>query len=229
MEFILPPLFNNDTAGFAVVHEGDRRVEVTFESSYLTQPVVNATVSFEDGDNVTDTEAEAFFNAGIQSLVVNKSQNGFTILLNKNAPRDIRFSWNAFAVKDAKVYESVVEGLTFTPPESPENPENNTEPNPQPDVNSGSGTDAETNSGDELSDPETPPEGEGETPADGVTDGIPEDTTVTPPADEEVSETPDVNIAPEPEPVVDDSAPEENAPVENGASEPDTNLTPPAN
>ncbi len=55
-----------------------------------------------------------------QYFVVNKSQNGFTIILNKNAPRNIRFSWSALAVRDAKVYESVMEGLVFSPVVTPD-------------------------------------------------------------------------------------------------------------
>jgi hypothetical protein len=118
-EFTLPPLFNSDTGGFAVIKQGDRRVAVTFENPYIAEPVINATMSFETSDNISDADAQALFDAGIQSIVVNKSQNGFTILINKNAPRDLRFSWSAFAIKNAKVYESVFEGLTFTPASAP--------------------------------------------------------------------------------------------------------------
>ncbi len=116
VEFTVPPLFNSDTAGFAVIKSGDRRVQVTFDNPYIAQPVVNATLSFESNDNITDSDADALFASGVQSLVVNKSQTGFTILLSKNAPRDLRFSWNALAVRDAKIYESIFEGLTFTAP-----------------------------------------------------------------------------------------------------------------
>ena len=131
-EFTLPPLFNKDTGGFAVIKEGDRRVEVTFEHPYITQPVVNTTMTFETDDNITDEEAEALFNDNVKSVVVNKSQAGFTILLNKNASRDLRFSWSALAIKDAKIYESVLEGLVINPPEPEPTPDPTPEPTPDP-------------------------------------------------------------------------------------------------
>ena len=113
VEFSVPPLFNKDTAGFALMKQGSNKVEITFENPYVAQPVVSANITFEDGDNLTDAQADEFFNQNIQILTTNKTQNGFTIRLNKNAPRDIRLSWTAFAVKDAKVFESVMDGLVI--------------------------------------------------------------------------------------------------------------------
>jgi F5/8 type C domain len=146
VEFALPPLFNSDTAGFALIKAGDKRVSVTFDNAYITTPVVNASITFDNIDSLTDEQAEALFNQNVQYFVVNKSQNGFTIILNKNAPRNIRFSWSALSVKDAKVYESVVEGLTFSPAPptvdaTPTNPTTPTDPTiptetPQPPIDS---------------------------------------------------------------------------------------------
>lgn len=131
VEFTVPPLFNKDTAGFAVIKQGSNKVDIVFESPYIAQPVVNTGISFEDSDNMTDAEIQTFFGENIQSLVTNKTQNGFTILINKNAPRDVRFSWTAFAVKDAKIFESVIPGLVIEPnPPSP--PESNPTPTPTP-------------------------------------------------------------------------------------------------
>ncbi len=65
---------------------------------------------------MTDALAGNIFENKVQSMVVDSDQNGFTILIDKNAPRDLRYSWNAFAVKDAKVFESVIEGLFIEMP-----------------------------------------------------------------------------------------------------------------
>lgn len=144
-EFTMPPLFNSDTAGFAMIKSGDRRVEVSFDNSYAVEPVVNATISFESGDNIDDGVANTFFDTNTQWIIVDKSQDGFTILLNKPAERDIRFSWIALAVKNPKLFESLFEGLiinvpdpTPTPTPTPDptptpNPEVITDPTPEPD------------------------------------------------------------------------------------------------
>jgi hypothetical protein len=134
-EFTIPPIFANDTAGFALIKEGDKRVRVEFTNEYITTPVVSADVAFETGDAIDDAIATELFNAGVQSIVVEKDTTGFTILLNKNAPRDIRFSWSALAVRDPKVFESVFEGLTIDSvptPNSTPTPEPTPEPEPQP-------------------------------------------------------------------------------------------------
>lgn len=122
-EFILPPIFNKDTAGFAIVREGDRRVEILFEQPYLATPVVTVNMTFEATDNIDDEAATALFMEDVRSVVVNKDQSGFTILLNKTAPRNIRFSWVALGVKDASVIESVLEGLEIELPKEDETPQ----------------------------------------------------------------------------------------------------------
>ena len=113
VEFTVPPIFNADTAGFAIIREGANKVEVVFDNAYVATPVVNATMTYEEEDNIDEETAQEIFEANIQSIVVNKSTGGFTILLNQNAPRDIRFSWSALAVKDAKVFEGIIPGLTI--------------------------------------------------------------------------------------------------------------------
>ena len=117
--FNTPPVFNQDTAGFAVIKTGARKVEVVFTNPYIAEPIVNATVAFEEGDNMTDAEVDKFFADDVKSLIINKSQNGFTIIINKNATRDIRFSWTALQVKDVKLFESVIPGLTIDPISDP--------------------------------------------------------------------------------------------------------------
>ena len=120
-EFSVPPLFNSDTAGFAVIKAGGDKVEVVFDRAYISSPVVSATISFEDTTDsiMTDQEASTFFAEGIQLAVTNKTQNKFTIRINKPAPQDIRFSWIALAVKNPKIFESVISGLVIEPTSTP--------------------------------------------------------------------------------------------------------------
>jgi hypothetical protein len=183
VEFNVPPIFNKDTAGFAVIKAGARKVDITFENPYVAQPIVSTTISFENSDNLSDDQIDQFFNEDIKFIVTNKSQNGFTIIINKESSRDVRFSWTAFAVKDAKLFESVMPGLTIENPEVPsstpeegENPTENTSP-----LNS-----AEAESGDHSSGTNDLAEPTPEVIIEEVTTETPTESTPT----ETVSETP---------------------------------------
>jgi hypothetical protein len=118
VNFEQAPTFNQDTAGFAVIKEGQQRVAVTFTSDYQGQPIVSVTptneqsVLLEDGNvsgetaaDIAELEAdfqENFFESDVKYLITNKHKSGFTIVLNKPAQRDLVFSWVALAVKDAE-------------------------------------------------------------------------------------------------------------------------------
>ncbi|MFA7285699.1 MAG: hypothetical protein WC011_02535 [Candidatus Paceibacterota bacterium] len=124
-EFILPPLFNSDTAGFAIIKAGSKKVDILFENPYITQPVVTTSISFEDNivtspntnedslDTLTNEEVNEFFNENINHVVTNKTKEGFSIRINKEANRDIKFSWVALAVRDANIFESAIPGLSI--------------------------------------------------------------------------------------------------------------------
>jgi hypothetical protein len=132
-EFAVPPLYNKNSAGYALVKEGDRRARILFSEPYIATPVVNTSITFETEDNIDDTEASELFGNDVRFIVTSKDQTGFTILLNKNAPRDIRFSWNALSVKDPAVFESVFEGLIIDPiPDPIEDEEVSPEDTPTP-------------------------------------------------------------------------------------------------
>jgi hypothetical protein len=131
-EFIIPPTFSKDTAGFAIIKEGDKQVRVDFEQPYAMTPAVTASMTFEVTDNIDNVSADDLFATDIKSIVIDKDVNGFTILINKNAPQNIRFSWIALGVKDAKIFESLGDGLVLSDPE-PE-PESSPEPEPTPEV-----------------------------------------------------------------------------------------------
>ncbi len=130
IEFIGTPYLNQDTAGFAVIKTGASSVDITFANTYLVQPIVGTTISFEqssDFSQVTDpaalevlkqqaiADAQAFLGEGVSYVITNKTARGFTIVLNHNASKDLRFSWTAFAVKNANVFTSI-DPSTITPP-----------------------------------------------------------------------------------------------------------------
>jgi hypothetical protein len=99
------PYFTTDTAGFALIKKGEKKIIVTFEREYLEKPIVNATLSF-DGEIEDEQDAEAFFAEDLRFAVANASTTSFTILLNKPAPHDISFNWTALAVKGAKTTQT---------------------------------------------------------------------------------------------------------------------------
>lgn len=110
-EFVLAPLFNKDTAGFALITTGDRDVEVVFDQPYMTTPIVTVSITFEATDNIDEVTADSLFMQDMRFVVLNKNAEGFTIRLNKDAPQNMRFSWVALGVRDAKTFESVFKGL----------------------------------------------------------------------------------------------------------------------
>ncbi len=170
-EFVAPPLFNKDTAGFAIIKEGDKKVRVDFDQPYATTPIVTATMTFEVTDNIDDTSATDLFNQNIQYIVTAKDQTGFTIIINKNAPRNIRFSWVALGVRDAKVIESIYEGLTLdggnngdTPPPTEETPPPADDGGTPPADGDGAPPADDSSSGSSGGGEESPPADDGGTP-----------------------------------------------------------------
>jgi hypothetical protein len=118
-----------------VIKAGTKKVDIVFETPYIAQPVVLADIALEDDNdpqyNTTDEQADEFFNQNIQTLITNKTQNGFTIRINKTSDKDIRFSWNALQVKDPSIFESVLPGLVVDPdPNAANNPDPNITPDP---------------------------------------------------------------------------------------------------
>ncbi len=107
--FVGTPYFTTDTAGFAVIGRGQKGVAITFDRPYVEQPIVNATIAL----NATTTAeadsqfAENIFAQNISFIITNKSEQGFSIILNKPAPMDVPFSWIALAVRSAKTFSSI--------------------------------------------------------------------------------------------------------------------------
>jgi len=161
--FKVPPLFNKDTAGFALIKEGGKRVRIEFDNEYAATPVVSAEIAFdkielEEGaatgeDTVTfdDADIATFFGLDVRHLIVEKDETGFTIILNKPAPRDIPFSWIALAVDDPHIFESLIEGLTIDIQEPPADPSPAESPSPStPQAESGEATPSPEEIGDTV-------------------------------------------------------------------------------
>jgi hypothetical protein len=158
VEFTLPPLFNKDTAGFAIIKAGDRRVRIDFDQPYATTPVVTSSITFEATDNIDDTNAGDIFDQNIQSIVTTKDQTGFTILINKVAPRNIRFSWVALGVRDVKIFESLMDGLVVDIPPEPNTPTEQAPPSVPTDTPSIPTGDTIENLIDDTTTSSTPPD-----------------------------------------------------------------------
>jgi|GEM_PF-2514069 len=105
VEFTANPYFNSDTVGFAVVKTGEREVRVDFDNVYQYVPSVNASITFGTEQEI---DTDAFFTEDIRFVIIDKDETGFTIVINKDAPFDVNFSWHAFAVKEPKVVEEEV-------------------------------------------------------------------------------------------------------------------------
>ncbi len=197
-EFVLPPLYNKDTAGYALVKQGDVRARVEFTEAYIATPIVNTSITFETGDNIDDATASTLFAEDIRFIIIGKDQTGFTILLNKNAPHDIRFSWNAFAVLEPSIFESVFEGLIIDPTPLDDMPPVDDETPPVDEAppvdegqedSGGEGDEAPLGDGETPVDDETPPVDEAPPVDEGQEDSGGEGDEA-PPLDEATDETP---------------------------------------
>ena len=124
VEFLGRPYFNTDTAGFALIKQGDKNVDVVFDREYVEQPIINVSMSSVDDETLSND----IFNNDIRFAITKKTQKGFTITLNKPAVSDINFDWTAFAVKNAKksisvsdiVSSIITEDILFVPEIAPE-------------------------------------------------------------------------------------------------------------
>ena len=102
VSFEKAPIFNQDTAGFAVINPDDDRVEIKFDKAFGDTPVVNATILIENDDQKT------IFDENYAYYITKRSNEGFTIVLNKKAKTEIKFAWSALAVKDAKTFKAEI-------------------------------------------------------------------------------------------------------------------------
>ena len=108
VSFLGRPTFNKDAGGFAVIEKDADFVDVTFDKVYETTPIVSTNFTFEEfkkEDGTVDDQSSRrakLFEQGYTFIVVNRTNKGFTIVLNKKAAENVTLSWVALAVSDAK-------------------------------------------------------------------------------------------------------------------------------
>jgi hypothetical protein len=111
------PTFNKDTAGFAIIKSGATEVEVKFEKEYANEPVVTISMNIAGDVNIDDMPSY---------VVADVNTKGFKIRASKILGMDIRYSWTAIAVSEAKTVEgdsSTTVGMTaVTPAATPPTP-----------------------------------------------------------------------------------------------------------
>lgn len=114
------PTFGADTAGFAVIEKGAKKVRITFDTPYAKQPIVAVTLTNDESpllDGADDTlkadikalekdYLESVFESNVRYVVTEKSGTGFTLILSEKALRDFQFSWVAIAVEKARSFNS---------------------------------------------------------------------------------------------------------------------------
>jgi hypothetical protein len=93
--------FNSDTGGFAVIHQGQTQVQVTFTTPFTANPVV--TISNNDGQFTSYSYS-------------NLTPTGFTIVIPKPATQDTNFSWTALSITNAKTFQQPVTTTTTSSP-----------------------------------------------------------------------------------------------------------------
>lgn len=106
------PTFNKDTAGFALIKKGERKIKVEFEKEYKDIPVITANKIWNienDTLSVID-KLDGFFLPRQDYLIAGVTAKGFTIVLEEPSIADLRFNWIALAVDQGKTYESSSSG-----------------------------------------------------------------------------------------------------------------------
>lgn len=120
VSFEQAPSFGGDTAGFAVIEKGAKKVRIAFDVPYEKQPIVTATLTNDASPLLSDADEslkkdievlekeylDSVFDKDIRYLVTEKSPRGFTLVLAEKAPRDLQFSWMALSVDKAKSFNS---------------------------------------------------------------------------------------------------------------------------
>jgi len=101
------PIFNQDTAGFAVIKKENKSVKVDFDKKYKATPVVTASLSVQQYDDpeVRAAAEDLLLISDVKYVVTNATAGGFEIIMDRKADSDIPFSWHALAVRDPKIFK----------------------------------------------------------------------------------------------------------------------------
>jgi hypothetical protein len=111
VEFAGQVQFNQDSAGYAIINKGEKKVEVIFEKEYADVPIINANLSVQ---NIKDEELRSatedlILASDVKYLITNVSTKGFEIKISSLNDWEIPFAWQAISVKDAKTTQAKVD------------------------------------------------------------------------------------------------------------------------
>ena len=126
VEFKGRAIFNSDSGGFAQLAQGEAEIAVTFDQEYAEQPIITANPVVDKLDQATydaqvlaatcvttdtleqcQTKVEDSLLSDMPTYVVTKkSTTGFTIKLSQPASQEVKFSWSAIAVSQAKTAQN---------------------------------------------------------------------------------------------------------------------------
>ena len=114
--FTNTPVFDSNTAGFAVIKKGSDHVDVTFNEIYDQTPIINASITLNpitpipsetlSEQETRENQIESGALSNIHYIIINRSTKGFTIVLQQPAVEDISFSWIALAVNSPMLFQS---------------------------------------------------------------------------------------------------------------------------
>lgn len=101
------PIFDQDTAGYAVIKKSNQSVQVDFDKKYKATPVVTASLSVQQYDDpeVRSVAEDLLLISDVKYIVTNVTPEGFEIMMDRKADSDIPFSWHALAVQDPKIFK----------------------------------------------------------------------------------------------------------------------------
>ena len=108
VEFAGQVTFNQDTAGYAIIKEGNDNVIVNFAQEYTNVPVVNASISLQqiEDSKIRKASEDLLLLSDVRFIITNVTTKGFEIKIPEKTILDIPFSWTAISVNDAKTFSA---------------------------------------------------------------------------------------------------------------------------
>lgn len=97
--FEKPPIFSENTGGFATISAGSSSTDIIFATPYQNTPVVQIDIDGWGNDQIIQI-------INYRYVIANPNNMGFSIIINQPAETDLTFSWFAFAIKDVKTFTS---------------------------------------------------------------------------------------------------------------------------
>lgn len=105
------PIFDEDSAGVAVVSKGTNSVDISFKKLYTQVPVVTISHLLPSSPSpilgVDSNNTYPTLYDDIEAAVTNVTEYGFTIILSGDAPADMFYNWMALVVSKLQESRSV--------------------------------------------------------------------------------------------------------------------------